>query len=109
MIPSDYATSQTIYIATGDRDAFDNNSVGVLKSTDGARTNGRIFRSVNNEAVWTQVYISSNAARIELAVSAADPSIVYCVVASASNAGSILLPNPQIVGPLFLKFFMAQF
>ncbi len=44
-IPTDYATSNTIYIATGDRDggsmwsiggsSNDNNSVGVLKSTDG--------------------------------------------------------------------------
>ncbi len=48
-IPSDYATSSTIYIATGDRDggsmwslgggqSNDNNSVGVLKSTDGGST-----------------------------------------------------------------------
>ena len=48
-IPSDYATSNTIYIATGDRDggsmwslgggqASDNNSIGVLKSTDGGVT-----------------------------------------------------------------------
>lgn len=34
LIPSDYATSQTIYIATGDKDAWDNRSIGVLKSTD---------------------------------------------------------------------------
>lgn len=34
-IPSDYTSSQTIYIATGDRDAWDNRSIGVLKSTDG--------------------------------------------------------------------------
>ena len=38
LIPSDYATSNTIYIATGDKDAWDNNSVGVLKSTDGGAT-----------------------------------------------------------------------
>lgn len=48
-IPSDYATSNTIYIATGDRDggsmaslsggqANDNNTIGVLKSTDGGAT-----------------------------------------------------------------------
>ncbi len=37
-IPSDYATSKTIYIATGDRDAGDNYTVGVLKSTDGGDT-----------------------------------------------------------------------
>jgi photosystem II stability/assembly factor-like uncharacterized protein len=49
IIPSDYATSNTIYIATGDRDGgsmsslgggqkADNVSVGVLKSTDGGTT-----------------------------------------------------------------------
>jgi len=34
VIPSDYEISKTIYIATGDRDAWDNRSIGVLKSTD---------------------------------------------------------------------------
>ena len=34
-IPGDYSTSGTIYIATGDRDGWDNRSTGVLKSTDG--------------------------------------------------------------------------
>ncbi len=49
VIPSDYATSNTIYIATGDRDggsmwslsggqSADNVSIGVLKSTDGGTT-----------------------------------------------------------------------
>ena len=49
IIPSDYATSNTLYIATGDRDGGsmwslgggqgnDNNSIGVLKSTDGGAT-----------------------------------------------------------------------
>jgi hypothetical protein len=49
VVPSDYATSNTLYIATGDRDggslwslgggqADDNVSVGVLKSTDGGST-----------------------------------------------------------------------
>ncbi|HSF88274.1 MAG TPA: GEVED domain-containing protein [Saprospiraceae bacterium] len=38
IIPSDYESSKTIYIATGDKDAFDNHSVGVLKSTDGGQT-----------------------------------------------------------------------
>ncbi len=48
-VTSDYATSSTIYIATGDRDggsgwtmgggtSNDNNSIGVLKSTDGGST-----------------------------------------------------------------------
>lgn len=49
VIPSDYLTSNTIYIATGDRDggslwslgsgmAGDNNSIGVYKSTNGGTT-----------------------------------------------------------------------
>jgi len=38
IIPSDYDTSHTIYIATGDKDHWDNRSVGVLKSTDGGYT-----------------------------------------------------------------------
>lgn len=37
-IPTNYSSSQTIFIATGDRDAFDNRSVGVLKSTNGGST-----------------------------------------------------------------------
>jgi photosystem II stability/assembly factor-like uncharacterized protein len=37
-IPSDYATSHVIYIATGDRDHHDNFSIGVLKSTDAGAT-----------------------------------------------------------------------
>ncbi len=40
LIPPDYATSNTIYIATGDRDASDNRSIGVLKSTNGGTTWG---------------------------------------------------------------------
>ena len=38
IIPTDYATSNTIYIGTGDRDGWDNRSIGVLKSTDGGAT-----------------------------------------------------------------------
>ncbi len=38
VIPDDYDQSHIIYIATGDRDSYDNNSVGVLKSTDGGIT-----------------------------------------------------------------------
>jgi len=37
-IPNDYETSKTIYIGTGDRDAGDNYSIGVLKSTDDGLT-----------------------------------------------------------------------
>lgn len=38
VIPSDYADSHTIYIATGDKDATDNRSIGVLKTTDAGAT-----------------------------------------------------------------------
>lgn len=38
IIPNDYETSNTIYIATGDRDAGDNYSIGVLKTTDEGNT-----------------------------------------------------------------------
>lgn len=37
-IPNDYETSKIIYIGTGDRDAGDNYSIGVLKSTDDGLT-----------------------------------------------------------------------
>ncbi len=35
VVMQDYSESKTLFIATGDRDAWDNRSVGVLKSTDG--------------------------------------------------------------------------
>src|SRR6056297_2509247 len=38
VIPSDYASTETVYISTGDRDARDNYTVGVLKSEDGGNT-----------------------------------------------------------------------
>lgn len=38
IIPDDYLTSNTIYIATGDRDTWDDRSIGVLKSTNGGIT-----------------------------------------------------------------------
>ncbi|MEE4196274.1 MAG: Ig-like domain-containing protein [Bacteroidales bacterium] len=51
VIADDYETSNTLYIATGDRDAGDNYSVGVLKSTDGGitwETTGLTFDVSNN-------------------------------------------------------------
>ncbi|MBK7095713.1 MAG: lamin tail domain-containing protein [Saprospiraceae bacterium] len=38
IVPSDYSSSNTLYIATGDKDHWDNRSIGVLKSTDGGST-----------------------------------------------------------------------
>ncbi len=68
IIPSDYATSNTLYIGTGDRDGFDNVSIGVLKSTDGGTTwnstgltfapgdreevNGMLIDPVNNNIIY---------------------------------------------------------
>ncbi len=54
VIPSDFETSHTIYIATGDRDAGDNRSVGVLKSIDGGatwNTTGLSYILANNRRV----------------------------------------------------------
>jgi photosystem II stability/assembly factor-like uncharacterized protein len=54
IIPSNYATSNTIYIATGDRDAWDNRSIGVLKSTDGGltwNTTGLTYTLADNKMV----------------------------------------------------------
>ncbi|NHB67135.1 T9SS type A sorting domain-containing protein [Perlabentimonas gracilis] len=38
VLAHDYETSKTMYIATGDRDAGDNYSIGVLKTTDDGQT-----------------------------------------------------------------------
>ena len=54
IVPSDYVTSNTIYIGTGDRDAFDNYGVGVLKSIDGGlhwNTTGLSFNPGNGDVV----------------------------------------------------------
>jgi len=54
IIPSDYETSSTIYIGTGDRDAQDNYSVGVLKSTDEGvswQSTGLTFEPYEKETV----------------------------------------------------------
>ncbi len=56
IIPSDYETSNTIYIATGDRDqAWLNYSIGVLKSVDGGLTwfsTGLTFSLSSYESVY---------------------------------------------------------
>lgn len=38
VIDKNFEASNTIYIATGDRDSYDNSSIGVMKSTDGGHT-----------------------------------------------------------------------
>ncbi len=54
IIPPDYASSHTIYIGTGDRESFDNRSIGVLKSTDNGQswnTTGLSYTIFDNEMV----------------------------------------------------------
>ncbi len=163
IVPTDYATSNTIYIATGDKDGWDNNSIGVLKSTNGgtswattgityalssgsmvnrllidpnnnqtllAATSAGVYKTTNGGTTWStqlcsynfidmeykpgdfntlygstysngnsKIYVSSNggtswaqgftdanAFRIELAVSANQPTWVYALI-SASDDG----------------------
>ena len=156
IIPTDFVASQTIYIATGDRSAGDNSSIGVLKSTDngatwqetgltfainqGRRTNrllldpnddntiiaattAGVFKTTDGGATWPQLssrefrdmrfkpgdyntlYGASGAGiwrstdgggnwnqvlsvgqqRIELAVTPANPNIVYAVISNHSS------------------------
>jgi len=72
IIPSDYFTSHTIYLATGDRDAFDTKSIGLLKSTDeGANweninfnfttnQNGMIYRALLNPFDNETIIVTGN-------------------------------------------------
>ena len=62
VIPTDYDASKTIYIATGDRDAWANRSVGVLKSTDGGNTwnkTGLIY-SLNDQKMVYRLLLDPN-------------------------------------------------
>jgi len=73
-IPSDYATSHTIYIATGDRDGGslwslgggmynDNNSIGILKSTDDGVTwqsTGLTYTASQNKSIGRLLVHPSN-------------------------------------------------
>ncbi len=58
IIPTDYDTSHTIYIATGDRDASHNSSIGVLKSTDSGvtwNTTGISFNIGDDKYVYRMI------------------------------------------------------
>ena len=62
LIPTDYAASQTIYIGTGDKDGWDNRSVGVLKTTDGGatwNTTGISYNLSQNEMI-TRLLVNPN-------------------------------------------------
>lgn len=58
-VPSDYATSQIIYIGTGDRDSWrHDNGEGVLKSTDGGLTwNSSLFFDIASSYTVNQILI----------------------------------------------------
>ena len=158
VIPSDYETSSTIYIGTGDRDANDNSSVGVLKSTNsgatwnstglsflpsqgetvnamllepandnsifaatsdglyftddaavswtkiatyqfidlefkpgntqiiyGSTRNGQVYTSNDYGLSWSLTFSASASNRIEMAVTANNPDIVYVLASNSSN------------------------
>ncbi|PLX23798.1 MAG: hypothetical protein C0599_03665 [Salinivirgaceae bacterium] len=158
LVFDDFETTNTMYIATGDRDAWDNRSIGVLKSTDGgttwnttdisytvgqnmmvsrllgdpndnqtiiaatsggvykttdggadwstqltnidfkdmefnpssydtlygSTTYGSVYRSTDAGANWTEV-LATGRSRVELAVTPANDSIVYAIVANNDN------------------------
>jgi photosystem II stability/assembly factor-like uncharacterized protein len=69
IVPEDYDSSRTIYIATGDREIWDNRSVGVLKSTDEGNTwnaTGLTF-SVYDNAMVNRLLIDPNDPNVLLA------------------------------------------
>ncbi len=72
-IPPDFSVSQTIYIATGDKDHWDNHSVGVLKSTDAG-------------ASWMPTGISYTLADADMVYRLLmDPSDPQILIAATSN------------------------
>ncbi len=69
IVPMDYDTTRTIYIATGDRDGWDNRSIGVLKSRDEGNTweaTGLSF-SIYDDAMVNRLLIDPNNANVLLA------------------------------------------
>lgn len=71
VIPSDFTSSQTIYLATGDRDAYDTRSIGLMKSTDaGANwesilldffpSDGKIINKVLLDPVFNELIVAGN-------------------------------------------------
>lgn len=73
VIPPDYSVSQTIYIATGDKDHWDNHSIGVLKSIDAG-------------ASWMPTGISYSLADADMVYRLLmDPSDPQIIIAATSN------------------------
>ncbi|MDI9310928.1 MAG: T9SS type A sorting domain-containing protein [Limnohabitans sp.] len=107
-IAIDYSNSNTIYIATGDKDAGDSSFSGVFKSTDGGvnwvatgtlsgaskagdlvihptnnqilwcNTNAGIFKTTNGGTSWTNVQ-AGDFAQGSLRLKPTDPTTVYAV------------------------------
>lgn len=107
-IAVDYSNSNTIYIATGDKDAGDTSFAGVFKSTDGGTTwnitgaltgvssagdlvihptnnqilwcatNSGIFKTTNGGTSWTNVR-TGNFAKGSIRLKPGDPTTVYAV------------------------------
>jgi photosystem II stability/assembly factor-like uncharacterized protein len=73
LVPSDYETTNIIYLATGDKNGWDNNSVGVLKSSDGGQT-------------WNETGISFNIGQGEM---------VYRLLKDPENDLTILAATSQ--------------
>lgn len=74
LIPSDYITSNTIYIATGDKDQAWNNggSTGVLKSTNGGitwNTTGLVYSASNMTSIFKLLINPTNNQEILAATS----------------------------------------
>src|SRR3989338_9013321 len=55
----DPGNTQIMYLATGDGDAGDCYSIGILKSTDGGATSNGIYRTTDGGANWTQTSTGS--------------------------------------------------
>ncbi len=102
-IPSDYETSNTIYIATGDRDggsmaslsgeqAADNVSIGVLKSTDGGanwNTTGLSFNTSEGQRITSLLISPANNSLLFASVWNANPTTSG--IWKSTNAGATWL------------------
>ena len=110
-IAVDYSNSNTIYIATGDKDAGDTSFAGIFKSTDGGTTwtttgtlsgvtragdllihptnnqilwcatNTGIFKSINGGTSWTNVQ-SGNFSKGNIRLKPDDPTVIYATTLS---------------------------
>ena len=96
IIPSDYATSNTIYIATGDRDqAWLNYSIGVLKSTDGGLTwssTDLVFALSAHESVYKLLIDPANSD----VLLASTTNGVFKTVDGATTWSTLLTPTQLI-------------